>query len=50
MLDRKEVLIQRNVEFSRKDLLRVKGVVVPKLRKNFLCLSAGASNAGSANT
>lgn len=31
MLDRKEVFIKRNVQFRGKDLLRVKGVVVPKL-------------------
>jgi hypothetical protein len=38
MLDRNEAFVERNVEFSRKDLLRIKCVVVPELLQNFSCL------------
>src|SRR6266849_955582 len=42
MPDRKEVFIERNVKLSRKDLLRIKCVVIPKLLENFPCLDTGA--------
>src|SRR5258708_11261370 len=42
VLDWKEVFIKRNVEFSRKDLLRVKRVVGPKLLQDFSRLVTSA--------
>jgi hypothetical protein len=46
MVDWKEVFIKRNVEFSRKDLLRVKGVIVTKLHQDLACFSANTSDQG----
>jgi hypothetical protein len=46
MVDRKKVFIERNVEFSRKNFLRVKCVVISKLFQTFPCLGTGASHQG----
>jgi len=43
MLSGKEVFVEPDMEFSRKDLLRVKCVVIPKLLQDFLRIGAGAS-------
>jgi hypothetical protein len=50
MLERKEVFVERDREFSRKDLLRVKCVIVPKLLQDFPCLGAGISLTNASNT
>src|SRR5712664_4924103 len=44
MLDWKEVFIKRNVEFRGKDLLRIKGVVAPKLLQDFACFGPNSSD------
>src|SRR5260370_11919131 len=46
MLDRKEVFIERNVEFSGKNLLRVKLAIFPKLLQDFACVCANNSDHG----
>jgi hypothetical protein len=45
-LNRKEVFIERNVDLRGKDLLRVKGVVVPKLFQDLACLAPSTSHQG----
>jgi hypothetical protein len=42
MFDRKEVFIERDIEFRGKNCLRVKRVVAPEPLQNFPCLSASA--------
>src|SRR5229473_4812908 len=46
MLDRKEVFIERNVEFCSKDLLWIKCVIVAKLLQDFPCFRTGSSHQG----